>query len=219
MADEALSLLRADGVDLAKLHVHPTSPTGVALIAVSADGENQIVVAPGANDRLLPEHIETIDASVLLMQLEVPIPTVVRAAEKAKGLVILNLAPASDDIPQSVLERADVLVVNEGEGQAYGARLDGLGALIVTTLGARGARMMKAGRLVAEAPSPKITAVDTTGAGDCFVGALTVALLERRTGAEALAFACAAGAIAATRAGAQTSMPRRSEVEALLRGA
>jgi len=218
MAEEALTLLRADGVDLSRLHVDPQSPTGVALIAVSADGENQIVVAPGANDRLLPDLIETIDASVLLMQLEVPIPTVVRAAEKAKGLVILNLAPAID-VPHTLLQRADVLIVNEGEAHAYGPSLDGLGALIVTTLGERGARMVKGGRLVAESPAPKITAVDTTGAGDAFAGAFTVALLERRTGGEALAFACAAGALAATRAGAQTSLPWRSDVEAMLRGA
>ena len=112
-----------------------------------------------------------------------------------------------------------MLIVNEGEGQAYGDSLDGLRALIVTTLGRRGARMVERGRLVAEAPAPTIKAVDTTGAGDAFVGAFTVALMERRTGVEALAFASAAGALAATRAGAQTSLPWRSEVEAMLRGA
>jgi ribokinase len=218
MADEALALLKADGVDLGWCAADRHASTGVALIAVSPEGENQIIVAAGANELLLPAHLPDFEADALVMQLEIPVPTIVAAVERAKGRVILNLAPAAD-VPRGLLERADVIIVNEGEAAAYGSKLDGLSALIVTTLGSRGAKMAQAGDIIAQCPAPKIEAVDTTGAGDAFVGALSVALLEGRVGAQALVFACAAGALAATRAGAQTSLPRRGEVDALLRGA
>jgi ribokinase len=217
MADEALALLKAGSVDLGHCAPDSEAATGVALIAVSPEGENQIVVAPGANEKLAPEHVPEIGYDTLVMQLEVPVPAIVAAAGKARGRVILNLAPAGD-VPRGLLERADVIVVNEGERAAYGAKLDGLEALVVVTLGSRGAEMWQGGKKVAECPSPKVKAVDTTGAGDAFVGALAVALMEGKAGAEALAFACAAGAITATRAGAQTSLPTRAEVEKLLRG-
>jgi ribokinase len=117
-----------------------------------------------------------------------------------------------------VLRRADLLVVNETEAEFYGDLLHQGGGRVVVTLGARGAVMYQRGAEIARATAPKVTAVDATGAGDCFVGAICVALLEGMEPEAALRFACAAGAIAATRPGAQPSMPTRREVEAIITG-
>jgi ribokinase len=215
MADEALALLDVDGVDLSRCQVDPALPTGVALIAVSADGENQIVVASGANGGFTPDRLEGAIEGALICQLELPIATVERAAALAEGFVCLNLAPAAD-VPESLLARADLIVVNEGEAAFYDGRLKAAGGLIAITLGSRGAQLWRGEDLLATAAPPKVQVVDTTGAGDAFVAALTVALLEGREPDAALAFACAAGALAATRPGAQPSLPRRRELEALL---
>ncbi|MCU0761017.1 MAG: PfkB family carbohydrate kinase [Steroidobacteraceae bacterium] len=215
-ADEALALLRAAGVDLGRCIVDPAAPTGVALVAVAADGENQIVVAPGANARLAPPDLSDLPlADALLCQLEVPVPAVVHAAAHANGFVALNLAPALD-VPAALLEHADLLVVNDSEALHYGESLHLGGGLVAVTHGARGATLVRAGREVATATPPRVGAVDTTGAGDSFVAALLVALLEQRPPAAALQFACAAGAAAATVAGAQPSLPMREAVEVLM---
>jgi ribokinase len=215
-ADEALALLRAGGVDLSRCGVDDQAATGVALIAVAADGENQIVVAPGANARLLPTMLADLPLSdALLCQLEVPIATVVHAAAHANGFVALNLAPALD-VPGSLLEHADLLVVNDTEALHYGESLHRGGGWVAVTHGARGATLLRQGREVATAAPPRIVPVDTTGAGDTFVAALLVALLAQRPPALALEFACAAGAASALAAGAQPSLPTRAEVEALM---
>jgi ribokinase len=215
MADQALALLRRDGVDLAGVAVDGAAPTGVALIAVDAEGENQIIVAPGANaafgPELLPEAIE----GALICQLELPVETVAAAVARAGGFVCLNLAPALD-VPDGILKRADLIVVNEGEAEVYGKRLHGLDGLVAITWGSRGAGLFRDGVRLATAEPPEVDVVDTTGAGDAFVGALTVALLEGLSHADALAFACAAGALTATKAGAQSSLPTRDEVERVL---
>jgi ribokinase len=216
MADEALGLLRRDGVDLSACTPDAAAPTGVALIAVSADGENQIVVAPGANGTLTPERLPEIIEGALVCQLETPAETVAAAAARATGFVCINLAPALE-LPDAVLRRADLLVANDTEAAIYGPRLTGCRGLVAVTHGPRGATLFQDGRIVVQAAPPPVTAVDTTGAGDAFVAALTVALLEKRPHPDALAFACTAGALAATRPGAQPSLPRRAEVEALLR--
>jgi ribokinase len=129
----------------------------------------------------------------------------------------LNAAPAAD-LPRAVLERSDLIVVNETEATFYGAALRGLRGLVAITRGARTAQLWRAGLLVAEATPPAIHVVDSTGAGDAFVAALTVAMLERQAEADALRFACAAGAAATMRAGAQPSLPTRQMVESLLAG-
>jgi ribokinase len=218
MADEALALLRADGVDLSDCRVDPAAPTGVALIAVAADGENLIVVAPGANAGFAPDGLPPIAGEALICQLELPVATVAQAVAAARGFVCINLAPATE-VPPALLERADLLIVNDGEAAFYGDRLRAAAGLVAVTLGSRGARLLRGGALVAEAAPPPVLAIDSTGAGDAFVGALTVALLEGQPPAAALAFACAAGALAATRAGAQPSLPWRAEVDACLRKA
>lgn len=218
MADEALGLLRQGGVDLWGVTVRPEQASGVALIAVSAEGENQIIVAPGANATVTPGDLPNTLEGDLILQLELPVDTVAAAAERATGFVALNLAPAAA-VPQALLDRADLLIVNETEAAFYGERLHQSPGLVAVTLGGAGARLFKDGQEVAHASPPPVTVVDTTGAGDCFVAALTVALLEGLSPADALTFACTAGALAVTRPGAQPSLPTRAEVDAALAAA
>lgn len=215
MADEALVLLRAAGVDLSGLAIDPAAPTGVALIAVDPSGENQIVVAAGANHGVTPEQLPARIEGPLIVQLELPIPAVEAAVGRATGFVCANLAPAQP-VSEALMRRADLIVVNEGEAAFYGDALHAGGGRVVVTQGARGAEMYQRGVSVAAATPPAVTAVDATGAGDAFVGAITVALLEGMDAQAALTFACAAGALAATRAGAQPSLPGRSEVDRVL---
>lgn len=214
MADEALSLLRAAGADLSGVVRDAHLATGVALIAVSGEGENQIVVCSGANGAVqAPSGLE---ADALILQLEIPIPAVTQAALAFDGKVVLNLAPAAL-VPEALLARADVIVVNEGEAAFYGAPLHQTRGLIALTLGARGAELWQGGEKICSAEAPQVRAVDTTGAGDVFVAALTVALTEGQDPLTALRFACAAGAVAATRPGAQPSAPTRAEIVTLMK--
>lgn len=214
--EAALVLLQADGVVLAGCRSITGAQTGVALIAVSESGENQIVVAPGANAAFTPDLLPDSIDGALIAQLEIPIPTVCEAAARTSGLVALNLAPAAD-VPDSLLKRADLIVVNEGEADFYGPeRLKSAGGLLAVTLGSTGAVLHRDGQEVARAAPPQINVVDTTGAGDTFVAALTVALLQGRSDADALTFACAASALSVTREGAQPSLPQRKDVDALI---
>lgn len=215
MAEEAQALLRAGDVDLSGVAVDPMAPTGVALIAVDPLGENQIVVAAGANHGVTPEQLPARIEGPLIVQLELPIPAVEAAVGRATGFVCANLAPAQP-VSEALMRRADLIVVNEGEAAFYGDALHAGGGRVVVTQGARGAEMYQRGISVAAATPPAVTAVDATGAGDAFVGAITVALLEGMDAQAALTFACAAGALAATRAGAQPSLPDRSAVDRVL---
>lgn len=215
MADEALALLRQGGVDLSGVAVDPAVPTGAALLAVSQDGENQIVVASGANFAIRPEHLPAALEGALILQLEIPFDTIEAATRAATGFVCVNLAPAAK-IPRAILDRADLLIANELEAEFYGPQIHDGAGLVAVTWGARGAGLYRKGELVAQAAPPMVVAVDTTGAGDTFVAALTVALLEGQAPERALAFACAAGALTATQAGAQPSLPTRAEVEGIL---
>jgi ribokinase len=214
-ADEALALLRQAGVDLTRAWRDPSAPTGVALIVVDAKGENQIVVAPGANGRLAPGDVNVDDADAVICQFEVPIETVEAAAEKTTGLFFLNAAPARL-LTEPLLKRADVVVVNEVEHAELAAGLERFGGLVVITAGAAGAAVYRRGRQVGRATPPSVTPIDTVGAGDAFVGALVVAMVEERTTNEALTRACAAGALATTKQGAQPSLPTAAEVDAVL---
>ena len=206
-AAEALALLEAGGVDLGGV-AQVDAATGVALIVVGADGENQIVVAPGANALARAGDVSGADA--VLCQLEIPVETVADAAAQARFLC-LNAAPARG-LPAELLERVDLLVVNRYELEAIG-RFGGLTAL---TLGAEGAILLEGGEEVARAEPPAVDAVDGTAAGDAFTACLLVSLLEGRDRGEALRRACAAGAIAASRPGAQPSLPTADEVDAIL---
>jgi len=214
-ADEALTLLRDGGVDVSGVRVLDSEPTGIALICVAPSGENQIVVAPGANaamhDQVLPDGT----ADALICQLEIPGSVIANAVGAFDGFVCANLAPAKE-IDVSVMQRADLVVVNETEAAWYGDTLTACGGLIAITYGSRGATLQKGGETIAEAKPPNVDAIDTVGAGDTFTAALTVALVEGQAPEQALRFACAAGAVATTRQGAQPSLPSRKEVEELL---
>jgi ribokinase len=213
-AVEALALLREGGVDLTSCETGE-APTGVALICVAPTGENHIVVAPGANATLLPESLELPEADALICQLEIPEATIALAASQFSGFFCANLAPAKR-IDVTILQRADLIVVNETEAAWYGDTLNACTGMIATTYGANGAELSKDGVTIARSQSPVVEAVDTTGAGDTFTAALTVALVEGMQPDVALEFACAAGACATTRKGAQPSLPTRAEVRALL---
>jgi ribokinase len=215
-ADEALALLRDGKVDLAGVQVVAGVPTGTALIAVAPSGENHIVVAPGANRSLTPGVLEIPQADALICQLEVPTDTVARAAAEFDGFFCVNLAPAKQ-VDVTVLQRADLVIVNEIEAAWYGETLGACRGMIVTTVGAAGATISQGGEDIAVARPPRIEAVDTTAAGDTFTAALTVALVEGQSPQQALEFACAAGAAACTKLGAQPSLPTRNEVTSLQR--
>jgi ribokinase len=202
-ADEALAGLRDARVvlDVQSMEV----PTGVALILVDSAGETEIVVAPGANATLgevdLPEH------DAVLCQLEIPDEAVLSAWEQCAGLFCLNAAPA-----RPIAIDADLAVVNRYELETL-TRRDGL---VAVTLGAEGAVLLEDGEEIARAAPPAIEAVDGTAAGDAFTACLLVSLLEGREPQAALERACAAGALAASRFGAQPSLPTADEVDAVL---
>ena len=214
-ADEALALLRSGDVDLSACGRDPDAPTGIALIAVSPSGENQIVVAPGANRALTPDMLDLPSADALICQLEVPVETLMHAAAIFDGFFCINLAPALE-VPTGLIQRADLVVVNETEDEYYGDALAERRGLVATTYGAQGAVLRKEGEVLAESKPPVIDAVDATGAGDTFTAALTVAIVEGQELQAALRFACAAGAASATKAGAQPSLPLRQDVEEFL---
>jgi ribokinase len=203
MANEALGGLHEAGVAL-ELD-ESDEPTGVALIQVDRDGETTIAVAPGANGLLAQVELPSHDA--VLCQLEVPDEAVLSAWEGCTGLFCLNAAPA-----RPIAVDADVTVVNRHELEEL-VRRDGLVAL---TLGAEGAVLLDDGKEIARAVPPQVDVVDGTAAGDAFTACLLVSLLERRGEDEALTRACAAGALAASRFGAQPSLPTASEVDAIL---
>lgn len=228
--------LEEKGVETALIEESPGSSTGTAFITVTDDGENAITVAPGANRRLTPEDVDAArgaigEAAVLVAQMEVPRETVARAVEVAGEVgtrVVLNLAPPFE-IPRTVLEGLDVLVVNEheaafllGEGVegvegalAAAQRLVLLGpASAVVTVGADGA-VFAGGEEAGHVPAPGVEVVDTTGAGDAFVGALAVRISRGDTLEEAAAYAARAGAAAVTREGAQGALPTPDVLEAL----
>ena len=209
-AREALSGLVDAGVSTERVAA-VDAPTGVALIVVDGEGENTIVVAPGANGRLAPEHVDVAGADAVLCQLEVPIEAVAAAADATDGLFCLNAAPAHV-LPASLVERADLVIANRFEADALPARPP----LLALTLGSEGAVLVERGEEVARADSPQVDAVDGTAAGDAFCAALVVSLLEGRRRADALARACAAGAAAASRFGAQPSLPTAADVDRLL---
>src|SRR5215470_12954042 len=197
LAGMALTELQAAGVNLAKLK-HVDRHTGIAMIAVDADGENSIVVAPGANLELLPDDLDLGETDAVLCQLEIPLQTVERASELAPDGFFLNAAPARSPIPA-----ADVTIANRYEVDSLPHR-DGV---VVMTLGAEGAVLLEDGQEIARAAPPSVTAVDGTGAGDAFTACFVVSTLEGRSPEESLRRAVIAGALSASRFGAQPSMP------------
>jgi ribokinase len=230
---EMLEMLAAEGIDTTHIRVRPDFATGVALIQVDDHGQNSIAVASGANFQLTREDVENAiqsmdDFDVLVMPLEIPVETVYAAAQVASrrgAKVLLNPAPAQT-LDRSLLELVDVLLPNEYEA----ALMAGLPSLqseadvrtaakklltlgpqnVMITMGSRGAILFEENTESNVSAFP-VHVVDTTAAGDCFVGALAVALCEGKTLASAAEFASAAAAISVTRNGAQPSLPCREE--------
>ena len=225
-ADAIRATLREAGVDTSALRTVP-GPSGTALIVVDDDGQNSIVVIPGANAALTtltePDSAVIGEADAVLFQLEVPIETVVAAATRAHGLRVLNAAPARP-LPHELLDAIDLLVVNETEataivpasrpGAGLRAALLRVVPRVAITIGADGVLYADRDGAHLEVAAPKVTAVDTTAAGDTFTGVLATALAERRPTREALELACAAASLCVETAGASTSIPMRSAIDA-----
>jgi ribokinase len=220
--------LREAGVEPDIVRV-PDQPTGVALICSADDAENAIVVAPGANAALRPQHLPSLQhVSALLMQLETPLATVEAFAHAARAAgvpVLLNAAPAMP-LPASLLPAIDVLIVNEeelaGVSPTATTVADRLRALsiptVVVTLGRRGCCAYARGEFILQ-PAFEVKAIDTTAAGDTFCGVLAAELARSEGLESALTRASAAAALATTRLGAQPSIPLRENVETLSRAA
>lgn len=230
---QTAAIFENEGIDISYMLEDADNPSGVALITVDDEGENTIVVASGSNATLSQQDIQPFsnvieNASVLLMQLEIPVDTVkyVASTARAKDVrVILNPAPActlSDDI----LRNVSIITPNEKEAQmltgisvhdldtakeaAHALASKGIETVIVT-LGAKGALLYN-GEAFELIPATAVRAVDTTAAGDVFNGALAVALTEGKPMRDAVAFACRAAAISVTRKGAQSSAPYKKEL-------
>jgi ribokinase len=204
--DLVLRSLNEEGIDTTGV-ARDDGESGVALILVDETAETVIVVAPGANRRLAPEDIDVGEADAVMCQLEISADAIAAAAMGAK-FFCLNAAPARGPLRA----QPDLLVVNQYEYEQVGS-YEGLTAL---TLGAEGAVLLDGGREVARARPPRVDAVDGTAAGDAFCAALLVALLRGSARQDALEWACAAGALAASRPGAQPSLPSASEVADLV---
>lgn len=230
---QSVQLFEEEGIDISYLISDPKSPSGVALITVDKEAENCIVVASGSNATLSREDLAKAQAAIeqaaiVLLQLEIPIPTVAHvaaAAFKAGGLVVLNPAPACD-LPEELYPHIYIITPNRKEAEMLsGVKVTDLDSAaeaarvimnkgvknVVITLGKSGALILnEEGR--SHIPAIPVEALDTTAAGDVFNGALVVALAENKNLVAATEFACRASAIAVTRLGAQSSAPYRREL-------
>jgi len=232
-----LAGLADDGVDIRHVQQDSAAPTGTATIIVDERGENAIVVVAGANGRVGPGDVDAAQAlfstaRLLILQFEIPLPTVEYAMGVAArhGLrVVVNPAPAHR-VPVSFLHQADIVVLNETEAEAItGVSVVGTDSAAavrqalqqageqatVVTVGERGAFLATA-KDTLHVPTPRVPVVDTTAAGDAFVGGLAVSLLHGDPLHAAVRYATVAGALAVTKFGAQTSLPSASEVQALM---
>lgn len=235
LAQNTISLLRREGIDVSQLTQTSDAPSGTAFIMVDSHGENSIIVNSGANGCLAEADIDQASsliakASVVLMQLETPVSTLTHAAHVAKAngaMVVLNPAPApASALPDELLKHVDILVPNQTEAERLSGvtvkddeslleaisqlQRIGLGRVVVT-LGSRGAMTVLDGQPL-WVPGIKVEAVDSTAAGDTFCGALCVRLSEGSNIEEAIRFACKAASLTVTRMGAQQSIPYLSEI-------
>jgi ribokinase len=228
---ELLGSLQADGVDTERVRVVDGVPSGAAFITVNQDGENQIVVSPGANARLAAEDVDAAGATlraaaVTLLQLEIPLEAVAAAARTAGGTVVLNPAPVRA-LPEGLLGQVHVLVPNRVElaqlaGAPAPATVEEAAGLagrlparaVVVTLGADGALVVEDGRS-RHVPAVPVRPVDTTAAGDAFCGGLADALAGGATLQDAARWAVRVAAAACVREGAQASLPTPGEVRDL----
>jgi len=224
--------LAANGVNIEHVRLLENTPTGIAMITVK-DGDNSIIVDPGANAGLTPAMIEGVEdlikeSFIVVIQLEIPLDTVEKAiwlAKKHGVKVLLNPAPARD-IPAEILKQVDIITPNAKEceiltGMAVNCVEDAKAALrvlkgkgipqVLITLGAGGV-VYNSSEVIVHKPAFCVRAVDTTAAGDAFTGAFAVALTEGKNIDEAVEFAAIAGALAVTKSGAQKSLPSKEEI-------
>lgn len=234
-AQPLLDNLKRVGVNVDGIKKQEDTHSGLAFIYVSKEGDNNIVVVPGANGRIFKEDLEQykglIEGSdIILLQLEIPLDTVFYAIDIAHEMgkfIILNPAPAPDSIPDSVLKKIDIITPNETELQKLiGSKIDSMESIkeganvllskgvktVVVTLGDKGAALVTENEFL-HFLVPKVETIDTTAAGDSFTAAIAVALSEGRSMEEAIIFAGKVASIVVTREGAQTSIPSRYEVE------
>lgn len=230
---ESRDMLKADGIDIRHLHLVRGAATGVAMIMIDRGGENCIALAPGANNALTCQHIDAADdiiasAGIVVCQFESPLQTVLHAikvAQRHKVPFLLNPAPVRD-ISVRELNGLDLLILNTVEAASLSGlvvlspqdaliaarNLRGLGvANVIITMGKDGA-VVAEDTGISHYPAPTVRAVDTTGAGDTFVGAIAVGLSRGNAMSEAVAFAQRAAAHSVTRRGAQASMPRLADL-------
>jgi ribokinase len=232
---ELINNLQRNQVDTTHVQVDAQSATGTATIIVDANGQNSIVLSPGGNGRVTPEDVKEISFSeykLLLLQLEIPVEAVSAAAQCAKqnGVrVLFNPAPARD-LPPELISLPDFLLPNETElslltnqlvsdtasAENAAKMLLARGAQnVIVTLGANGALIVNR-EMTKHIASFQVDVVDTTAAGDAFIGGFASALLENKSLEEAVRYGCACGALSATRFGAQPSLPTKEEVEKFL---
>jgi ribokinase len=230
-----LDSLKSDSVDISSVHIDE-SATGTAIIIVDANGQNSIVLSAGANGKVSPEDVDRasfLRPGLILLQLEIPIPTVLHAAKYAEqnGIrVILNPAPAQP-LPDELISLIDFIIPNETElslltdlevrdissAEAAAKVLLNRGAKnVIVTLGDKGALVVSSNQ-VTQVGAYKVDVVDTTAAGDAFIGGFASALLRGFEMVEAVKYANACGALAATKFGAQPSLPNKDEIESFLK--
>lgn len=233
-SDFLLENLKQNKVD-STLIQRDNSSTGTAIIIVDSNGQNSIVLSSGANSNVSVADVDNIpftNYQLLLLQLEIPLPTVLRAAQRAKennARVVLNPAPAKE-LPDELIALADFIIPNETElslltkqkvsdiasAQSAARNLLGRGAKnVVVTLGSKGALVVNT-ETSKHVETYQVEVVDTTAAGDAFIGGFATSLLENKSLEDAVRFGCACGALAVTKFGAQPSLPTKEEVEKLI---
>jgi ribokinase len=232
---QAMENFRNEGMDTQYVFEDAAAPSGAALIMVGPDGQNIISVAPGANNRLSPKDIDAASdvikqADVIVLQLETPVDTVLKAAKiahEAGVFVILNPAPApTKPLPDELYRQVDLITPNETESEILTGESSpesaakillerGVGAVIIT-LGKEGALLAERSGQMRRIAGYRVKAVDAVAAGDCFNGALAFALARKDSLPDAIRFAHGAAAISVTRPGAQPSLPTLTQVQEFL---
>jgi ribokinase len=202
-----LSALKQSGVNVDAV-VTVSSPTSTALVMVEHSGENQIVVADGANQYAAFDAAQISAADAVIVQFEIPESVIVEVGKAAKGIFCVNAAPVRE-LSDELASLIDVLIVNEHEYAQLG---EPKSVLVIVTAGAKEVVAYQNGEVVAKSQPPKVEALDTVGAGDTFVGAFVVAYASGKTIPDALDLACAASALSTLKLGAQSGMPTAIEV-------
>ncbi|MFW9972727.1 MAG: ribokinase [Candidatus Odinarchaeota archaeon] len=240
--DQMISRLKSEGINMDFIIRDPENPSGVAFILIDENGENMITVAPGANSKLNVDDINNrkeiiMNAKIIIVQMEIPTDTIqqiLTLASKEKSLKILNPAPLKP-IPIDIIKNVDIIVPNEGELyrlhtllgfkkitkegkqkiKQAAREISSLGIkYVITTLGKKGSLLfLKKENKFYEITPPKVKAIDTVGAGDCFIGVLASMLSRGETILDSVKFATIAASIAVTRRGAQDSMPFLNEIQ------